>query len=110
MRRTTEAAMKSMRTFPKALCAFALLPVLGSGAQAFDLSGVWADHSSVCAKIFVKRNNRIAFTKDADSFGSGFIVEGNRIRGKIAACAIKMRKEDGAVLHLHTTCSTDVAL
>ena len=46
----------------------------------------------------------------ADVYGSGFIYEKNRLRGKIATCAIVAQKEDGDILHLISTCSTDVAL
>ena len=49
-------------------------------------------------------------TKDADNYGSGFIVDGNQLRGKIATCNIKSRKEDAGVVNLITSCSTDVAL
>jgi hypothetical protein len=51
-----------------------------------------------------------SFTKDADVYGSGFIYQENRLKGKIATCAIKTVKEDGDVVNLITTCSTDVAL
>jgi hypothetical protein len=60
--------------------------------------------------MFAKRDNRIVFSEDADSYGSGFIVESNRIRGSIATCTIQSRKQEGTVLHVMTSCSTDVAL
>jgi len=43
-------------------------------------------------------------------YGSGFIYEKNRLRGKVAICTIVAKKQEGDVLHLVTTCSTDVAL
>jgi hypothetical protein len=49
-------------------------------------------------------------TKDADNYGSGFVVDGNQVRGKIATCNIKSRKEEAGLVHLITSCSTDVAL
>jgi len=58
----------------------------------------------------VKRNTKLVMTKDADNYGSGFIVDGNQVRGKIATCNIKSRKEDAGLVHLITSCSTDVAL
>ena len=81
-----------------------------SAAHAVDLNGAWANDLSVCNKIFEKKNNAISITKDSDSYGSGFIVDGNKITGKIAVCTIKSRKEEGPLFHLIATCSTDVAL
>ena len=81
-----------------------------SAAHAVDLNGAWANDSSVCDKIFEKKNNVISITKDSDSYGSGFIVDGNKITGKIAECTIKSRKEEGSLFNLIATCSTDVAL
>ena len=43
-------------------------------------------------------------------YGSGFIYEKNRLRGKIATCVVKTQKEDGDALHLITSCSTNVTL
>ena len=79
-------------------------------AKAADLNGAWANDTAVCNKIFEKKNNNISITRDSDQYGSGFIISGNQIRGKIATCAVKSRKEDGAMLHLIASCSTDVAL
>jgi hypothetical protein len=79
-------------------------------AYAIDLNGAWASDASVCKKIFVKKNNRLSVAGDADTYGSGFIFEGNKIRGKIATCNIKTRKEEAGVLHVIAVCSDDVAL
>ncbi len=79
-------------------------------AHAIDLNGAWANNLSVCNKIFVKRNNAILMARDSDNYGSGFIISGNQIRGKIVTCTVKTRKEDGSLVHLIATCSTDVAL
>jgi hypothetical protein len=82
----------------------------GSVAEARDLTGVWASDAAVCKKIFKGTGSNVSFTKDADVYGSGFMYQGNRLKGKIAACAIKTVKEDGDVVNLIATCSTDVAL
>lgn len=82
----------------------------GAPAHAFDLSGAWAGDVSICQKIFVKKKNSISITRNSDVYGSGFIVEGNKIRGKIATCTIKNRKEEAGVLNLIAVCSTDIAL
>jgi hypothetical protein len=83
---------------------------LGFRAEAMDLTGAWATDATACKKIFSGSVGNLSFTEDADVYGSGFIYEKNRLRGKIAICSIVAQKEDGDVLHLVSTCSTDVAL
>jgi hypothetical protein len=79
-------------------------------AYAVDLNGAWADNESNCSKIFVKKNNKISIARDSDHYGSGLIFEGNKIRGKMAACTITKRVEAAGSLNLIAKCSTDVAL
>lgn len=79
-------------------------------AYAFDLNGAWANNEDVCGKVFVKKNNRVSIARDSDFYGSGFIVEGDKIRGKAATCVIKTRKEDADTLNMVASCSTDIAL
>jgi hypothetical protein len=83
----------------------------GHTAWAFDLDGAWATQVSACDKIFGKTaQGELYITKDADNYGSGFIVRKDSIIGKIAKCAIKTRKAEGPLVHVIATCSTDVAL
>jgi len=86
-------------------CMFGIVP-----GHATDFTGVWASSSEACAKMFVRNGKNISFARNADMFGSGFIVEGNRIRGKMATCTITRRKEDGDMLHVLASCSSDIAL
>ena len=79
-------------------------------AYAVDLNGAWASDAAICSKIFEKKDNTVSMTRDSDMHGSGFIIDGNQIKGKVATCTVKSRKEDGAMLHLIASCSTDVAL
>jgi hypothetical protein len=79
-------------------------------ANAFDLNGTWTADESNCDRVFVKKNNKISMTRNADVFGGGFIVEGNQIRGLTNTCKITSRKEEGGVLHLIASCSTDIAV
>ena len=102
--------MKSISACATILCVFGCLSASSPGAQEIDLSGAWADQETACAKVFVKRGKRIAFSEDADLYGSGFVVEASQVRGRVATCAITSRKQDGAVVHLLTKCSTDIAL
>ena len=87
-----------------------VLMLFGVSAHSVELNGAWASDLSVCGKIFVKQNARLVMTADADNYGSGFIIDGNQVRGKMATCNIKARKEDAGVVHLITACSTDVAI
>ena len=79
-------------------------------AKAFDLDGAWATQADVCKKIFAKSGNTTSFTSDAESYGSGFIIEGNSIRGQAAKCTIKTRKEAGGLRHLIAICSTQIMI
>lgn len=83
---------------------------IGVAAEARDLRGAWASDKSTCKKVFTGEGTNLRITKDADLYGSGFIYEENRLRGKNAICVIKTQKQDGDVLHLMTLCSDDVAL
>jgi hypothetical protein len=78
-------------------------------AQAIELNGLWASDPALCGKIFIKKGKQVAFSPLSDLYGSGFIIDGNRIRGKIARCTIKSRKEEGDTLLLAATCSTTIA-
>jgi hypothetical protein len=97
-----------MRTFAATLGVCLL--ACAAEAQTVNFDGAWANNEGSCAKVFVKRGNKVSLAKDSDMHGSGFIVDGNQLRGKVAACTIKSRKMDGAVLLVHAVCSTDVAL
>jgi hypothetical protein len=88
----------------------AVFSLFGTSAHSFELNGAWASDPSICGKIFVKQDTKLVMTPDADTYGSGFVVDGNQVRGKIATCNIKSRKEEPGVVHLITSCSTDVAL
>jgi|ERR1700747_1137235 hypothetical protein len=78
-------------------------------AHAIELTGVWATDAALCGKIFTKKGKQVAFGPLSDLYGSGFIIEGNRIRGKIARCTIKSRKQEGETMHLSARCSTTIA-
>jgi hypothetical protein len=79
-------------------------------AHAEDIDGVWISDAAVCQKVFEKRGNRVSFLKGSDLYGNGFIIEGNQIRGRVASCTIKLRKQQGPVINLVAVCSTDIAI
>ena len=88
----------------------AICMVFSLSANAFDLNGAWTTDDSNCGKVFVKKNNKISMTRNSDVFGGGFIIEGNQMRGQSKTCKITSRKEEGGILHLIASCSTDIAV
>jgi hypothetical protein len=79
-------------------------------AQAFDLTGLWATDEEACGKIFATKAGKSSFQKDSDLHGGGFIVEGKRIRGRMATCNVRQTKEAGDTIHLMMACATDIML
>ncbi len=82
-----------------------MLPVQ---ANAFELSGAWATDTDLCSRVFTKKGNQVVFAELSDLFGSGFVIEGNRVRGKIAHCTITSRKQEGDSLELAAACATSI--
>jgi len=56
--------------------------------------------------VLVKKDNKVSLTPDAELYGGGLIVEGNRIAGTFQNYSIKSRKHDGANVHFIAACST----
>ena len=50
-----------------AACAGTMIALCGS-AEAIDLNGVWASGREVCDKIFVTKNNKTSFHRNADHY------------------------------------------
>ena len=75
---------------------------------AFELTGVWATHADLCKLVFTKKGNQVAFSELSDLYGSGFIIDGNRIKGKTASCTIKSRKQQGENVELSSACTTRI--
>ena len=78
-------------------------------AQAVDLTGAWASQADLCKLVFTKKGNEVAFTEFSDVYGSGFIIDGNRIRAKAANCTIASRKQNGDTIELKANCASSVA-
>jgi hypothetical protein len=87
---------------------FSLSIVLPAQADAFELTGAWASQADLCKMVFTKKGNQVAFAEFSDLFGSGFIIDGNRIRGKSARCSIKSKKQEGDDLELSAACATSI--
>ena len=83
-----------------------LMPIAGAGA--LELSGAWATEADLCNQIFAKKGNEVVFAELSDLYGSGFVIDANRIRGKAARCTITSRKQDGENLELAAACATSI--
>jgi hypothetical protein len=77
-------------------------------AHAFELSGAWATHTDLCSQVFATKDGRVVYTELSELFGSGFIVDGDRIRGKAATCTIKSKKQEGDSLELSAACASSI--
>ena len=91
--------------FVAPLGAVLLLP---AQAMAFELSGAWATDAGLCSRVFTKKGSEVVFAELSDLYGSGFLIEGNRIRGKSGRCTITSRKQDGDNIELAAACATSV--
>ena len=77
-------------------------------ALAFDLTGAWATHEDLCTQVFAKKDNNVGYAEFSELYGSGFIINGDRIRGRTGACTIKSKKEEGNRLELSAACASSV--
>ena len=77
-------------------------------ARAIELSGAWATHADLCSQVFTKKDNRVVYAEFSELFGSGFIIDGDGIRGRAATCSIKSRKQEGDSLELSAACASSI--
>jgi hypothetical protein len=86
--------------------------VLSRQAAAVELTGAWAATADQCKKVFVRkgRGNQVGFTEFSGTYGGGFIVEANRLRGKFVSCTIKAKQEEGDTINLLAGCTKDIIL
>ena len=76
--------------------------------QAIELTGVWSSSADLCKLVFTKKGNQVVFAELSDLYGSGFIIDGDKIRGKSATCTIKSRKQQGDNVELSAACATSI--
>jgi hypothetical protein len=93
-----------------ALLALMCMVLSVSESRAAGLDGAWAQNASTCKNIFVKKGKQTFLSQSADFYGSGFVIDGNTIRGKMAMCKITSRKEEGDVVQLQAACATDISM
>jgi len=91
------------------ICSQMFFAAFGTGASAYDLNGAWSS-GGACENIFVRKDKLINFLPESESYGSGFIVQGDLIRGRAVRCTIKSRNEKGPVHHLKAICTTDIMI
>lgn len=96
------------RLLTTAVLLFGLVVLLPVRADAIELTGAWATQTDLCKLVFTKKGNGIVFAELSDLYGSGFVIEGNRIRGKAARCTITSKKQDGDNVELAAACATSI--
>ena len=87
-----------------------LVDVVSHKSPAADINGAWLSDAAFCQKVFEKKGSQPTFVQGFNAYGNGFIVDGNQIRGRIARCTVRERREQGAVVNLIAVCSTDIAI
>jgi hypothetical protein len=101
--------MTAMKTRYWMISSFAASLLFAFPAHADNLDGAWANDVSVCSKVFVKKQNKISFSDNADFYGSGFIINGNELEGKLGKCRVTSRKVQGAKIEMSAECATSIA-
>ena len=48
-------------------------------ARAIELTGAWAGHEDLCSQVFTKKDGKVMYAEFSELFGSGFIIDGDRI-------------------------------
>ena len=79
-------------------------------AGASDIDGAWLSSAEYCQQVFEKKGAQVSFAPGLGTFGNGFIIEGNQIRGRVAKCTIQAIRRQGAIVNLVAVCSTDIAI
>jgi hypothetical protein len=77
-------------------------------AGAFELSGAWTTDGDLCNRVFTRKDNQVVFAELSDLYGSGFVIDGNRITAKAARCTIESRKQDGNGLEISAACASSI--
>src|ERR1700752_2369978 len=102
--------MRISKLLSAAVAATAAAIYRHSSSLAFELTAAWAPDTAACDKVFATKGKTISFKPDSDMFDSGFIIDGQRVRGRAASCTIKTSREDGKMLHMLAGCAPDIML
>jgi hypothetical protein len=79
-------------------------------AAAVDLTGAWVTDLDACAKVFNGAGGKATFRRDSDMFGSGFVIDGKRVRGRTVNCTINKTQEKDGITHMLASCATEIML
>ena len=85
-----------------------VLSALPGNARAFELSGAWSTAAEACNSVFATKDGQVVFTELSDLYGSGFVVNSDRIQGKAVKCTIDSTKQDGNRVQLSAACATTI--
>jgi len=107
-RQDQEDAMRAAQLIARTAIVPAGYLFLACSAHAVDLTGLWATNADACAKVFATKGSKTSFRQDSDMYGSGFIIEGRRIRGRTANCTVTKTNEADGVVHMLAACATDI--
>jgi len=102
--RSARRAFLTARLAAVALAASVAL----SQAVAAELDGAWTNDRQLCDKVFSNSGGKVSLSQNADFYGSGFVIDGNTIRGKSATCKIKSMTKTNNKIRISATCATDV--
>jgi hypothetical protein len=91
-----------------AVMLFGLSVMLPVKALAIELTGAWSTDAKLCNLVFTKKGKQVEFAELSDLYGSGLVINGDRIRGKAARCTIKSRKQEGDVLDMSAACASTI--
>ena len=81
-----------------------------SGANGFDLTGAWASDAANCSRVFKRNGKGVAFAKNSEVYGSGFIIDRDQIIGGSVRCRIRARRDGGSISNVIAACATDIML
>jgi len=88
----------------------AISTMIAPYARSADLTGAWASSPEACSQLFTIKANKASFRTTSELAGSGFIIDGQRIRGRTANCRISRKHESEGIVHIVASCATDVML
>jgi hypothetical protein len=78
-------------------------------AESWDrFQGAWATEGQTCNQVFTTKDGKPAFIDQPGMSMSGFIVQGNEIRGLGADCSVASRKESGDTMKLLLHCRSQI--
>ena len=100
--------LNARRLLAMTVVLFGIGIMLLDQADAIELTGAWSTDANLCGLVFTKKGKQVEFAELSDLYGSGLIINGDRIRGKAARCTIKSKKQEGDVLDMSAACASTI--